>query len=285
MQTIVELTELLNLEHIDENIYRGQNYQAPWGRVFGGQVMAQAVHAARRTVSEERILHSLHGYFILSGDISIPIIFRVDRIRDGKSFTTRRVVAIQRGKAIFNLSASFQKAEEGFEHQIAMPNVPSPQALITDKEWALKYKDSHPELYKRMTIERPVEFRPVERFNPINLRDERPFRHIWLKAIGEIPDDQRLHREILTYASDYSLMGTSMLPHRSKYQRKNMQAASLDHAMWFYDDINLNEWLLYAIDSPVASSNRGLNRGNFFTQDGKLVASVIQEGLIRHRKH
>ena len=284
MKSITELIDLLNLEHIDDEIYRGQNYQSPWGRVFGGQVMAQAAHAARRTVPEDRILHSLHGYFILSGDISIPIIFRVDRIRDGRSFTTRRVVAMQRGKAIFNLSASFQIAEEGFEHQINMPNVPSPDSMITDKEWAEKYKESHPELYKRRTRDQPIEFRPVERFDPVNVRNARPFKHIWIKANGIIPEDQLLQREILTYASDYDLMGTSMLPHRAKFDRKNLQAASLDHAMWFYQDVDLTDWLLYALESPVASSSRGLNRGNYFTQDGQLVASVVQEGLIRHRK-
>ena len=284
MKSITELIDLLNLEYIDTNIYRGQNYQSPWGRVFGGQVMAQAAHAARKTVPEDRVLHSLHGYFILSGDISIPIIFRVDRIRDGRSFTTRRVVAMQKGKAIFNLSASFQVAEEGFEHQINMPNVPSPESLITNKEWVEKYKESHPELYKRRTRDQPIEFRPVERFDPVNVRNERPFKHIWIKAKGIIPEDQLLQREILIYAADYDLMGTSMLPHRAKFDRKNLQAASLDHAMWFYHDVDLNDWLLYALESPVASSSRGLSRGNFFTQDGKLVASVVQEGLIRHRK-
>jgi len=283
MKSISELIDLINLEQIDENIYRGQNYQSPWGRVFGGQVMAQAAHAARRTVPEDRVLHSLHGYFILAGDISIPIIFRVDTIRDGRSFTTRRVVALQRGKAIFNLSASFQIEEEGFEHQINMPNVPSPEAMITDKEWAKKFELTHPELYKRRTRDQPIEFRPVERFDPINVRNERPFKHIWIKAKGDIADDQKLQREILTYASDYDLMGTCMLPHRAKFDRKNLQAASLDHAMWFYQNVDLNDWLLYALESPVASSSRGLNRGNFFTQDGILVASVIQEGLIRHR--
>jgi len=216
--------------------------------------------------------------------ISIPIVFQVDKIRDGRSFTTRRVVAKQRGKAIFNLSASFQIAEEGFEHQISMPNVPSPEALITEKEWAKKFEHAHPEVYKRMTREQPVEFRPVERFDPLNLRNERPLKHIWLKAKGVIPVDQMLQRELLTYASDYRLLGISMLPHRAKFDRKNLQAASLDHAMWFYHDVDLNDWLLYALDSPVASTSRGLNRGNFFTRDGKLVASVVQEGLIRHRK-
>jgi len=283
MKSIKELSDLIHLEKIDDSIYRGQNYQSPWGSVFGGQVMAQAAHAARRTVPEDRLLHSLHGYFILRGDLLVPIVFKVDKIRDGRSFTTRRVVATQNGKAIFNLSASFQIAEEGFEHQIAMPNVPSPDALITDKEWAAKYEKSHPKLYERAMREDPLEFKQVERFDPINLRNERPVRHLWMKAKGTILEDQMLQREILTYASDYRLMSTSMLPHRTKQEWKDMQFASLDHAMWFYHDININEWLLCAFDSPVASNSRGLNRANFFTQDGKLVASVAQEGLIRHR--
>ena len=284
MKSVVELIELLNLEQIDENIYRGQNYQAPWGRVFGGQVLAQATHAARRTVPDERFLHSLHGYFILGGDISVPIIFQVDRIRDGRSFTTRRVVAVQKGRAIFNLSASFQIKEKGFEHQISMPNVPSPLALNTDKEWAKKYKKELPDMYKRYSVERPIEFRPVEKFDPINIRNQRPFRHIWLKANGKLPDDPKIHQEILAYASDYSLMGTSLLPHRTKFDRTMMQMASLDHAMWFHHDFKMDEWLLYALDSPAAAGNRGFNRGNFFNQEGKLVASVVQEGLIRNRK-
>ena len=251
---------------------------------FGGQVMAQSVNAARRTVPEDRFLHSLHGYFILGGDISVPIIFQVDRIRDGRSFTTRRVVAIQKGRAIFNLSASFQREEVGFEHQIPMPNVPSPNALISDKEWAEKYKKELPEMYKRYQTERPIELRPVEKFDPINVQNQAPFRHIWLKVNEKMPDDKRLHREVLAYASDYNLMTTSLLPHRTQFRRKEMQMASLDHAMWFHHDFKMDDWLLYALDSPSASNARGFNRGNFFSQDGKLVASVVQEGLIRHRK-
>lgn len=283
MKSITELIDLLTLEKIDENLYRGNNYKAPWGRVFGGQVMAQAAHAARRTVPEDRYLHSLHGYFILGGDINVPIIFQVDRIRDGRSFTTRRVVALQKGRAIFNLSASFQIEESGFEHQIAMPNVPSPDTLITDKEWSKKYKKELPDLYKRYQVDRPIVFKPVEKFDPINVRNKRPFRNIWLKASGKMPDDKHLHREALAYASDYSLMGTAMLPHRSKHDRKHMQLASLDHAMWFHHNFRMDEWLLYALDSPSASNSRGFNRGNFFTEDGQLVASVTQEGLMRYR--
>lgn len=284
MKTTKELIDLLELEPIDKNIYRGQNYKTPWGRVFGGQVLAQAAHAARMTVPDDRFLHSLHGYFILGGDINVPIIFQVDTIRDGRSFTTRRVVAVQRGRAIFNLSASFQIEENGLEHQIPMPNVPSPDALITDAAWAKKYKDTLPDLYKRYQIDRPIEFRPVEKFDPINIRNKPPFRHIWIKAKDAMPDDKRIHQEVLAYASDYNLMGTSLLPHRTEFERKYMQMASLDHAMWFHRDFRMDEWLLFAIDSPSASNSRSFNRGNFFNQDGKLVASCVQEGLIRNRR-
>ena len=285
MKSIPALIDLITLEQLDDNLFRGQNYQTPWGRVFGGQVLAQSIHAARRTVPEERVVHSMHGYFILGGDPKQPIIYNVDRIRDGRSFTTRRVVAIQKGRAIFNMSASFQIAEKGFAHQIPMPNVPSPDAVTTDEEWAKQYRKELPDLYKRYQVERPIEFRPVEKFNPIHPKKESPFRHIWLKAKGNLPDDQFLQRELLAYASDYNLMGTSLLPHRDRFKRPQMQMASLDDAMWFHQDIKMNDWLLYALDSPSASNSRGFSRGNFFNQDGVLVASVVQEGLIRHRRN
>ena len=284
MKTIAELIDLIQLEQLDDNLFRGQNYVTPWGRVFGGQVLAQSIHAARVTVPEDRIVHSMHGYFILGGDPNQPIIYNVDRIRDGRSFTTRRVVAIQKGRAIFNMSASFQIKEKGFSHQIPMPDVPPPEAVETDKEWIEPYKKQLPEMYKRYQIDRPIEFRPVEKFNPINPKKERPFRHIWIKANGPISDDPLLQREILAYACDYNLMATSLLPHRDRFKIQDMQMASLDHAMWFHGDVKVDEWLLYALDGPSASNSRGFSRGSFFNQRGELVASVVQEGLIRHRK-
>ncbi len=284
MKTIAELIDLIQLEQLDDNLFRGQNYVTPWGRVFGGQVLAQSIHAARVTVPEDRIVHSMHGYFILGGDPNQPIIYNVDRIRDGRSFTTRRVVAIQKGRAIFNMSASFQIKEKGFSHQIPMPDVPPPEAVETDKEWIEPYKKQLPEMYKRYQIDRPIEFRPVEKFNPINPKKERPFRHIWIKANGPISDDPLLQREILAYACDYNLMATSLLPHRDRFKIQDMQMASLDHAMWFHGDVKVDEWLLYALDGPSASNSRGFSRGSFFNQKGELVASVVQEGLIRHRK-
>ena len=284
MKTTAELIDLIQLEQLDDNLFRGQNYVTPWGRVFGGQVLAQSIHAARVTVPEDRIVHSMHGYFILGGDPKQPIIYNVDRIRDGRSFTTRRVVGIQKGRAIFNMSASFQIEEKGFSHQIPMPDVPPPEEVATDKEWIEDYKKQLPDMYKRYQIDRPIEFRPVEKFNPIYPKKERPFRHIWIKANGPIPDDPLLQREILAYACDYNLMTTSLLPHRDRFKIQDMQMASLDHAMWFHGDVKVDEWLLYALDGPSASNSRGFSRGSFFNQKGELVASVVQEGLIRHRK-
>ena len=284
MKTTAELIKLIQLEQLDDNLFRGQNYVTPWGRVYGGQVLAQSIHAARITVPEERVVHSMHGYFILGGDPKQPIIYNVDRIRDGRSFTTRRVVAIQKGRAIFNMAASFQIKEKGFSHQILMPDVPPPEEVETDKQWVEQYRKELPNMYKRYQIERPIEFRQVEKFNPIHPKKERPFRHIWIKANGSIPDNPMLQREILAYACDYNLMATSLLPHRDRFKLQNMQMASLDHAMWFHGDVKVDEWLLYALDGPSASNSRGFSRGNFFNREGKLVASVVQEGLIRHRK-
>lgn len=284
MKKISELIDLLSLEKIEENIFRGQNYQTPWKRVFGGQVLAQALHAAMETVPEDRIVHSIHGYFILTGDISQPIIYDVDRIRDGGSFTTRRVVAIQKGRPIFNMAASFQVPSEGFDHQIPMPNVPPPEALMTDEQRAEKYKKTSPILYKRYSIPRPIDFRPVEEINPLKPKNMAPFRHIWLKAKDKINGPLSLHQQILAYASDYNLLGTATLPHRKEFKLEKMFLASLDHAMWFHREFRADEWLLYVLDSPSASNERGFTRGNIFSQDGVLVASVVQEGLIREWK-
>ncbi len=282
METVEELLDLLELEYLDDNLYRGQNYKAPWGRVFGGQVLAQSLNAARRTTPEGRSLHSMHGYFILGGDLNHPIIYQVDCIRDGRSFTTRRVVAYQKGRAIFNMSASFQIEEEGLSHQISMPDIPGPEELISDEEWYRKNKDILPG-FSRVIENRPIEFRPVKHVNPMDTNPEEPIRHIWLKAKSKLPDAQSIHREVMAYAADYNLMTTSLLPHRGNFRWEQMQLASLDHAMWYYQDFRMDEWLLYSLDSPVSGHSRGLGRGNFFTQDGRLVAAVAQEGLIRKR--
>lgn len=284
METAQELQQLLQLERIEENIFRGQNYQAPWKRVFGGQVLAQSLHAAYQTVPDDRFAHSMHAYFILSGDINVPIIYDVDRSRDGGSFTTRRVTAIQKGRPIFVMASSFQLQQEGMEHQISMPNVPPPEVLLPDHKLAEAYKEEMPEVYRRYQLPRPIEFRPVEKFDPRKPKKQRPFRHVWIKAKGNLPDNKRLHQQILCYASDYNLLGTAMLPHQHVINSSEVFFASLDHAMWFHRDFRMDEWLLYALDSPSASNARGFTRGNIFSQDGRLVASVVQEGLMRKKR-
>ena len=284
MNSTFELIDLLTLEKIEENIFRGQNYQAPWGRVFGGQVLAQSLHAAYQTVESGRAVHSLHSYFLLSGDLDLPIIYNVERVRDGGSFTTRRVVAVQKGRPIFILSASFQKEQAGFNHQIDMPDVPPPEDLLTDVEIMASLKDASPEIYRRYTLPRPMEFRPVENFDHINPKNAVPFQNIWIKAKQDIDSPLSMHHQILCYVSDYNLLLTAMLPHRGETALEDVFYASLDHAMWFHRPFKTDEWLLFAIDSPSASNGRGFSRGNFFTADGHLVASVVQEGLMRPMK-
>ncbi len=284
MNTPEELLQLLDLERIEENIFRGQNYQTPWKRVFGGQVLAQSIHAAHKTVPEDRVLHSMHAYFLLTGDINVPIVYDVDRSRDGGTFTTRRVVAIQKGKPIFITAASFQKKVDGFDHQIALPDVPGPEELKSDIELINHLKEKAPEMYKRFNHDRPIEFRPVELHDPLNPKKSEPYRHVWLKAKGKLPDDLRIHQEVLTYASDYNLLGTAILPHRDQLKNKEMFFASLDHAMWFHRPFRVDEWLLYQLDSPSASNARGFTRGTIYNRDGVLIASVVQEGLMAVRR-
>ena len=284
MKTVEELLDLLCLEKIEENIYRGQNYQAPWKRVFGGQVAAQAIHAAHQTVEDDRVLHSMHAYFLLTGDIKVPIVYNVDRSRDGGTFNTRRVVAVQKGKPIFITSASFQKKSEGFDHQMDIPDVPPPSELKSDLELIQHLKEKAPELYKRYNVDRPIEFRPVEYSDPLHPEKSEPFRHVWLKAKSRLSDNLRDHQEILAYASDYNLLGTAILPHRDQLEGREMFFASLDHAMWFHRPFRADEWLLYQIDSPSASNARGFTRGNIYNESGALVASVVQEGLMAFRR-
>ncbi len=280
MDNIQELISLLDLEELDVNLYRGQNYMSPWGRVFGGQVLGQALHAAYETVPEGRVAHSLHGYFILAGNINRPIIYNMETLRDGGSFTTRRVTATQKGRAIFNMAASFCTPKDGLEHQITMPDVPGPDTLKTDVENLQVLKQVNPQLYNMTVHERPIEFRPVEVFDPINPSKEEPFRHVWLKAKGELPDDFRVHQEVLAYASDYNLLGTALLPHRDIALRGTYFLASLDHALWFHRPFRADDWLLYVLDSPSASASLGFTRGSIFNRSGQLVASVAQEGLM-----
>lgn len=280
-----ELVELLALERIEENLFRGQSQDLGWGAVFGGQVLGQALSAAVQTVPPERHVHSLHAYFLRSGDVKKPIVYDVDRIRDGGSFTTRRVVAIQNGKAIFNLAASFQIDEPGFEHQDAMPPAPPPESLRTDQERARAFADKLPKaLRERALAESPFEMRPVDpEDDPTHPAVKPPHRMVWLKTVSRLPDDPALHRYLLAYASDHSLITTALLPHGVTWLTPGMQVASLDHVMWFHQPFRVDEWLLYAIDSPAAHGARGLARGRIFTRDGRLVATTTQEGLIRKR--
>jgi acyl-CoA thioesterase-2 len=280
-----DLLSLLDLEPLEVNIYRGQNRDIGTGRVFGGQVFAQALVAARRTVEGAREAHSVHGYFILPGDLKAPIVYFVDRLRDGSSFTTRRVTAIQHGQAIFNLSASFHIDEAGIEHQEPMPTVPSAEVLTSELELIREMATRIPEpLRPVLTQERPIDFRPVDPLDPFDPKPRPPVRHVWFKSLGPLPDDPLMHQAVLAYASDHGLLGTALQPHGLSFRSPGMQLASLDHALWLHRPFRVDEWLLYAMDSPVTAGARGFVRGNIFTQDGTLVASVAQEGLMRLRK-
>jgi acyl-CoA thioesterase-2 len=280
-----ELVKLLALERIEENLFRGQSQDLGWGTVFGGQVLGQALSAAVQTVPTDRHAHSLQSYFLRPGDVAKPIVYDVDRIRDGSSFTTRRVVAIQGGKAIFNLAASFQKLEVGFEHQDEMPEAPPPESLPTEQERAIQYAQRLPRfLRERLIAERPFELRPVDIEDDPFLPAPKPARRmVWLRTVGALPSDPALHGYLLAYASDHSFITTALRPHSVTWLTPGMQVASLDHCMWFHQPFRVDEWLLYVIDSPAAHGARGLVNGRVFTKDGRLVASTAQEGLIRQR--
>jgi acyl-CoA thioesterase II len=283
-RVLADLIDLLALERLDRDLYRGRSQDLGWGAIFGGQVLGQALSAAAHTVPESRPVHSLHGYFMRAGDVARPILYLVDRLRDGKSFTTRRVSAVQEGEAIFSLEASFQVQEEGFDHQDPMPDVPPPDALRSEREMGLEVATELPEKLRAMaTAERPIEIRPVEPRDPLRPHATPPRRHMWYRTIDRLPDDPALHRYMLAYASDFSFLGTSMDPHGVSWLMSGVQVASLDHVMWFHRPFRFDEWLLYVVDSPSASGARGLVRGQFFDRSGRLVASCAQEGLIRRR--
>lgn len=285
MQRVLkDLVDLLALERVDRDLFRGHSQDLGWGAIFGGQVLGQSLSAAAQTVTADRPVHSAHGYFIRAGELDRPIVYQVDRLRDGRSFSTRRVVAVQEGEAIFSLEASFQVVEAGFEHHDAMPTVPPPETLRSERDIALAFADRLPEALRSMaTAERPIEIRPVEPRNPLKPKAQTPSRRLWYRAIDRLPDDDALHRYLLAYASDFSFLGTSMDPHGVSWLTPGMQVASLDHAMWFHRPFRADEWLLYDVESPSASGSRGLVRGRFFDREGRLVASTIQEGLIRKR--
>lgn len=276
-----EVLELLDLEIIEKGIFRGTSRNFFGKNVFGGQVLGQALMAAGRTV-EGRLPHSLHGYFLRAGDVKAPIVYQVETIRDGKSFCTRNVKGIQHGENIFLMSASFAVHEEGLDHQVAMPDVPGPDELPSEHQLRQMIAPMIPEKVRAVfERERPIEIRPIDPVNPFAPVKKEARRCQWMKSQTPLPDDPLLHMCILAFASDFGLMSTAMLPHGVSVFQSNVQAASLDHAMWFHRDLRIDEWLLYDMDAPNASASRGMNFGRVFTQDGKLVATVAQEGLMR----
>ena len=282
-QSLAELLSLLDLERIEDDIFRGVSPKDRWQRVFGGQVLGQALVAATRTV-EDRDCHSLHAYFLRPGDPRIPIVYKVDRSRDGSSFTARRVVAIQHGQPIFTMSSSFQVRERGLEHQASMPTVPDPETLKSEHEWRMEILNDLPEHVRPWFLRaRPIEFRPVDPINRFAKAKFSPRQILWFRAVGALPETQAVHQCVLAYASDMTLLDTSLLPHGFTLFTGALQTASLDHAMWFHRPFRADEWLLYVQESPSASGGRGFNRGAIYRRDGVLVASVAQEGLIRLR--
>ena len=282
MKYIQELIDLITLEKKSKNTFEGQNFQTSWGRVFGGQVLAQALHAAYQTVPKDRFAHSLHGYFILGGNLDLPITYEVDIIRDGKSFTTRRVVAFQEGRAIFNMSASFQLVQSGVDHQFSMPNYIPPEKLLSDLE-QLEVQNTDPEAYNRFKKIKPevIEFRPVEKLTLRDDVDAPAESNYWFRSKESTPFGLDLQHQLLAYISDYGLLRTATLPHKKELGQGPTFYTSIDHAIWFHRPFSLEEWMPYAMDSPSASCSRGFSRGTIFDREGLLVASTAQEGLIR----
>ena len=282
MQPLNKIIETLDLEEIELNHYLATSPNEGWQRVYGGQVIGQALVAASRTVSTDRSAHSLHGYFLRAGDTDIPILYKVDRIRDGKIFTTRRVVAVQRGQAIFTMSISFQVDEGGLNHQFDMPDVPGPDDLQTEdeirrvqsKNWPKEFQDS-------FSGSSAIQVKPIEPMDLLNPKPAEPVQRCWMRCGDKLPDDPRIHQCVLAYLSDWSLLDTATRPHAVSFMQDNVQVASLDHAMWFHRPFRADEWLLYDQDSPSASGARGFNRGLIYNQSGELVASTTQEGLVR----
>ncbi|MEM7191508.1 MAG: acyl-CoA thioesterase II [Pseudomonadota bacterium] len=278
-----QLLSILDLERLEHNLYRGLSPQIGWQRVFGGQVIGQALMAAQRTV-QNRGVHSLHAYFLCAGDPAVPIIYEADRIRDGKSFSTRRVVGIQHGRAIFSMSASFHRQEEGLAHQIPMPDVPPPEEVASEADLTESLIDRLPPVaLAYWQAERPIEMRPVDLTRYLSPEKRDPAQYIWMKANGIMPDDPALHQCVLAYASDFTLLDTALVAHGRFVFDPDLMLASLDHAIWFHQPFRADDWLLYAQDSPISGGARAFCRGTFYTRDGRLVASTCQEGLVRER--
>lgn len=285
-QTALEaLLATLNLEPLEDNLFRGSRGTEGWQRVFGGQVLGQALMAAARTVDPSRPAHSMHGYFLLGGDPSREIVYDVDRIRDGGSFTTRRVRAIQHGRAIFSMSASFHKQEDSYDHQTPMPDVPGPDDLPNSKEFIAKFLDKLPENMRRYwEKERPIDLRIADVTRYLSREKKTPIQHIWIRANGRLPDDLAIHQAVLAYASDLTILDTALIAHGKLLFDPDLQLASLDHALWFHRPFRADEWMLYVQDSPSAFGARAFCRGTVYSQTGTLIASVTQEGLVRIRQ-
>jgi acyl-CoA thioesterase-2 len=280
---LADLQQQFELERLEVNLFRGQSRDTGSAQVFGGQVLGQALKAAYATIEDGRKVHSLHAYFLRRGDFSKPIVYNVDRSRDGGSFSARRVVAVQNGEQIFICSASFQEEEQGLEYQAESPMVAPPEDLQPLHKPSPDELTKLPDKLRRwLEIERPFEFRPVQPYNPLApVATVPPVRQIWMRAVDKLPDDEVLHRCLLAYISDYWLLDTSTMPHGSSFLRGNLVMASIDHAIWFHRPARVDDWLLYSLDSPSSSGARGFARGSFYTRSGVLVASTAQEGLIR----
>ncbi|NHB88150.1 acyl-CoA thioesterase II [Photorhabdus tasmaniensis] len=283
-KSLKNLINLMNLEKIEEGIYRGQSKDLGFPQVFGGQVIGQALYAAKQTVVDDRMSNSFHSYFLRPGDSNKPIVYDVEILRDGGSFSARRVSAIQNGKPIFYMTASFQSHEESFEHQNIMPDVPYPEELIPQDEIVKKMSHLLPQKMQNIFLRPcPLEMRPVKYYSPFNCPPEEPVRYVWFRSNGDMPADPFMHQYLLGYASDFNFLPTALQPHGVGFLEKNIQIATIDHSMWFHRPFKLDDWLLYAIDSPSASGARGFVRGQIYNHQGVLVASTVQEGLIRKR--
>jgi len=283
-QRLADLLALLELEQLEVNLFRGESRDIGAPQVFGGQVLGQALSAAAATV-EGRVVHSLHAYFLRRGDCNAPIIYQVDRSLDGHSFTNRRVVAIQHGQQIFNMAASFQASEAGFDHQIGMPPVPPPESLADSSGPPAQLLERLPERVRRFFAQpRPFEFRMVQSIDYLHPQRAPPERQIWFRAVDALAEDEMLHRRLLAYVSDFFLLDTATLPHGTSFLKPTLVMASIDHALWFHRALRVDDWLLYAMESPSASGARGFARASVFARDGRLVASAAQEGLVRARK-
>jgi acyl-CoA thioesterase-2 len=284
--SIARLLALLDVERLEDDLFRGQSTNAGWMRVYGGQVVAQALMAASRTVDPSRLCHSLHSYFLRPGDPAHPIVYRVERDRDGQSFTTRRVVAIQHGRPIFNMAASFQIQEDGLSHSFPMPSAPPPEDLMNEADWAAIHAENAPEPHRTLmkTRDRPIDFRPVDKDDPFHPVAHPPRAQHWARAAAPVDIQPPVARALFAYASDMTMLDTALLPHAIAWSSPDLQVASLDHAIWFNATPDMNDWLLFDQDAPVAGGGRGLNRALVYSRKGEQVASVMQEGLMRHRK-